>query len=402
MGLFTTRFRSAWLTATLALAAAAAGSCGGDGRPPLFQASEDAGTAGTGGTPLIDAALLDGPPPADVELCGNQLIPVAIDRPNLYFVLDRSGSMAEAQTGSLNKYQSARVAIADVLRSVGHRVRYGAAVFPGSGGSIPGCGTGVEVFPTQQGDPSSYAEQQKDGPVLVALLNTLAKLPPAGGTPTSATLGALAPTLAALEGKTFVVLATDGGPNCNIDASCAASDCQLNIEGLTINGVACQAPVNCCAPGFNGGGPLNCVDGPVTEAAVTNLANKGIPTYVVGMPGSEVYSSLLDRLAIAGLTARTTSPSYYAVSDATELSVALKEIGVQVAISCSIELDFEPEDPKLVNVYFDKKVLPQDIGDGWKWTGPTSIEIVGPACDKLKSGDVFEVQVVGGCPTTVR
>jgi hypothetical protein len=386
----------------LVLAGTVSGSCGGDSRPALFQGSEDSGTAGTGGTPLIDAALLDGPPPADVELCGNQLIPVAIDRPNLYFVLDRSGSMAELQSGNLNKYQSARVAIADVLRSVGHRVRYGAAVFPGSGGPIPGCGTGAEVFPTQLGDPSSYAAQQKDGPVLVALLNTLAKLSPNGGTPTSSTLGALAPTLTALQGKTYVVLATDGAPNCNLDASCTASECMLNIEGLTVNGVACDSTVNCCAPGFNGGGPLNCVDGQVTEAAVKNLADKGIPTYVVGMPGSEVYSSLLDRLAVAGLTARATTPAYYAVSDATELSIALKEIGVSVAISCDIELDFEPEDEKLVNVYFDKKVLPQGDADGWKWTGPTSIEIVGPACDKLKSGDVFEVQVVGGCPTTVR
>ena len=385
----------------MALAAAATGSCGGDSRPPLFQPA-DSGSAGAGGTPIIDAATSDGPP--DAELCGNQLIPVVIDRPNLYFVLDRSGSMGDTQPGSggLNKYDSSRVAIADVLRAVGHRVNYGAAVFPGGGGTIPGCGTGVELFPTQPGDPVTYAEQKKDGPVLVAMLNTLAKLTPQGGTPTSSTLGGLTPTLTALEGKTFVVLATDGGPNCNLGASCGISQCQLNIEGITVNGVVCDSTVNCCAPGFNGGGPLNCVDGPVTKAAVTNLANQGIPTYVVGMPGSEVYSSLLDELAVAGLTARATSPSYYAVSDATELSGALKEIGVKVAISCTIELDFEPEDPDLINVYFDKSVLPGDDVDGWKWAGTTTIEIVGPSCDKLKSGDVFQLQVVGGCPTTVR
>ncbi|MEZ4223460.1 MAG: vWA domain-containing protein [Polyangiaceae bacterium] len=395
--------RRAWTNAATALVASALtfAACGGESHPPLFQPLQDA-SAGTGGAPLIDAGINDGPPSADAELCGNQLIPVVIDRPNLYFVLDRSGSMSDPQAGGLDKYQSARVAIADVLRTVGHRVRYGAAVFPGSSGPIPGCESGVEVFPTQDGDPVTFAEQQKDGPVLQALLNTLAKMSPQGGTPTSATLTALAPTLTALTGKTFVVLATDGGPNCNLATSCAIQDCMPNIEGAVINGVPCDSVYNCCAPNVPGGGPLNCVDGPASEAAVAALAAQGIPTYVVGMPGSEVFAKVLDKLAVAGLTARATSPKYYAVSDATELSDALKQIGVTVAISCTIELDFEPEDADLVNVYFDKSVLPGDATDGWQWAGSKTIEILGPACDKLKSGDVYQLQVVGGCPTQVR
>jgi hypothetical protein len=46
-------------------------------------------------------------------------------------------------------------------------------------------------------------------------------------------------------------------------------------------------------------------------------------------------------------------------------------------------------------------VLPADLGDGWRFMDPelTRIELIGDACDKLKSGKVKAVQIVSGCPT---
>jgi len=376
-------------------------ACSGRDRPAPIGPFDGGSSGGTGGA--LDAGLSDAPPSPDASgLCGNLIVPVLADLPNLYFIVDRSGSMSDPLPGAnYNKYQNARIAIGKVLRAIGHRVRYGAAVYPQSGGPIEGCGAGKEVFPTQQGDPPTYAAAGQDGPILTALLGAL-NLKPSGGTPTSATIAALAPTLMALPGKSFVVVATDGAPNCNVSATCSADECSLNLEGWTINDVPCVAPVNCCDPMNKLGSPLDCVDRQASVDEITKLHDAGILTYVIGMPGSETYSNVLDEMATAGGTARPSPPLYYSVTDSTTLTDAIKQIGVQVAIKCDIDLGEVPPDPSLVNVYFDTALVQLDPEDGWSWTSETSISINGAACDKLKSGDVLQLQVVSGCPTSVK
>lgn len=371
-----------------------------DNRAAPFKRPDGGVSTGGGGT--VDAGLSDAPPAPDASgLCGNLIVPVLSDLPNLYFVVDRSGSMSEPLAGtSHTKYQNARIAIGNVLRAIGHRVRYGAAVFPEWGAaSSDGCAAGKEVFPTQQGDPPTYAAAGQDGPILQAMLGALF-IQPLGGTPTSSTLEALHPGLVALEGETFVVLATDGAPNCNDAATCTAEECMLNVEGGSVNDQKCDASLNCCAP--NLGGPTWCVDRPASVKAIADLYAAGIPTYVIGMPGSETYTNVLDEMAVNGGTARPTSPKYYPVTDSATLTASLKEIGVKVAISCDVPLDGAPPDPSLVNVYLDSSLVQLDPLDGWVWTTDTSIQLRGAACDKLMSGDVLQVQVVAGCPTSVK
>jgi hypothetical protein len=177
-----------------------------------------------------------GPPGSDAGgLCGNLILPIVTEEPNLYFMLDRSGSMQEVLPDTnQTKFHAARIAIAEVLKRIGHRVHYGGAVFPMSGGPIEGCAAGQEIFPTSDGDPPAYAARGELGPVLTAFLTALGKYGPEGGTPTAASLLALAPTLKALPGRSVAVLATDGAPNCNVSAACAAADCQLTVEGASI------------------------------------------------------------------------------------------------------------------------------------------------------------------------
>ncbi len=65
------------------------------------------------------------------ERLRGEVIPAVSDPPALYFVLDRSGSMNDAfGANGTSKYDTARAALRDVLLAIGHRVRYGAAVFP--------------------------------------------------------------------------------------------------------------------------------------------------------------------------------------------------------------------------------------------------------------------------------
>src|SRR5262249_39088811 len=147
------------------------------------------------------------------------------------------------------------------------------------------------------------------GPVASMVLSTTA-VDAFGGTPTAATLRALAPRLTALSGRTFVILATDGGPNCNPDSACGADRCMINIEHQS-DSCTPGGTLNCCASDLFG--PRNCLDDDATSAAIADLARAGIPTFVIGVPGSVPYAAALERMAVAGGTALAESPRYYRV-----------------------------------------------------------------------------------------
>ena len=56
-------------------------------------------------------------------------------------------------------------------------------------------------------------------------------------------------------------------------------------------------------------------------------------------------------------------------------------------------LSFEPQS------VLDQQVLPYGYLAGWTWKTSSVIELHGDACQKLKSGQVGQVQIVTGCPT---
>jgi hypothetical protein len=367
----------------------------GEERPGHFSVPEEAGTPSEGGLVPFES----GPPPADgAGYCGNQLIPVILERPNVYFIMDRSGSM-EAMVDGWNRYTTARLAVADVLRAIGHRISYGAAVLPAFHNSDY-CATGEQVFAVTRGDPLS-ADRAQSGPTLQAFLRLLGSYPPNGSTPVAATLVALTPTLLALPGRTVAILATDGGPNCNADARCNADRCIMNIERSYVGSELCAGSLNCCDPDKVRDGPRMCVDEAATVAALDQLAQGGVSTYVVGLPGSDTYADVLNTFAEAGQTARQGLTRYYAAGDQLELTAALREILGEVAISCDVVLDARPPDRQHVNVYFDQHLVPQNAAHGWSWLDERTLRLQGSRCDELKRGDVGQVQVLSGCVTVV-
>jgi hypothetical protein len=377
----------------LVVAALLASSCTpAEERPGYRSTAEDAGVQEEGGIRRFEA----GPPPVDgAGYCGNLLIPVILERPNVYFIMDRSGSMEEPVDRYYNRYTTARMAIGEVLRAIGHRISYGAAVLPAFH-NPDNCATGKQVFAATQGDPIA-ADRTQNGPTLQTFLRLLASYPPSGNTPVAATLVALTPTLLALPGRTVAILATDGGPNCNLDARCSAAGCIPNIEGRN----PCTGDFNCCDPANVQNGPVLCVDEDATIDALENLAQHDVSTYVVGLPGSNVYADVLNRFAVAGQTAREGATRYYAADDKPELTGALREILGSVAISCDIALDATPPNSSLVNVYFDQRVIPLNAAHGWSWLDDRTLRIQGSRCEELKSGDVGQVQVLSGCTTLV-
>lgn len=337
----------------------------------------------------LDLTNDSGPPSCAIEtpdrgFCSCVEVSLLTDVPNIYFVLDRSGSMSES-----NKWNTVRSVTSKVITQLGPRSNFAAAIFPGP---MDGCAAGSEVMTLRPGDSPAG----KPGPVASAFLQATS-VPAVGGTPTAATLRSLESKLASLTGRTFVVLATDGGPNCNWGATCTASTCLPNIEN-TPSFCTTNGPPNCCDPAYYGAG--QCLDEQPTIDAVTALAKDKVPTYVIGVPGSGPYSALLDNLATAGGTARIGPPKYYRVdsTDASAFQAALAQVAAKIAATCTFPLAKPPEDPSRVNVFIDDVPVPNDPVNGWKLDGQT-VTLVGTTCDKVLAGQALEVRVVEGCPT---
>jgi len=394
-----------WRAVLLALAFAAAPgrllvACGKERPPALADRSPPPSTTGAAGEPALDLSDAGDVPSG---ACGSESIPAVTKAPNLSFIIDHSASMGDELSGSGNtKYAAARVALSHVLKAVGHRVNYGVSIFPGLAG-LTGCEPGDELMKMGPGDPPSYARAGKTGPRLRDLLGRLQIANVDGGTPAAPTLLKMLDILRELEGDTFVVLVTDGAPNCNLELACSARECIPNIEGSTVAGLDCRTAVNCCEPSpQNPDANRSCVDAQASLDAVQALSDAGIRTFVVGMPGSEPYEKLLNQLAEVGGTARGGASKYYPVGDTAALEQSLTAIAASVAISCDIALDYEAPEPDLVNVYFDGALVEYDPEAGWEWTDDGHVALRGAACDQLSAGNVLEVQVLAGCKTVVK
>jgi hypothetical protein len=372
----------------------AAGACGDEASRPhqLTDFIPDAAAAVDGPGTFVDPP--SAPPTCNLGpeggVCACVDQPLVLDPPTMYFVLDTSGSMSED-----NKWRSVQLVVGNLVTQLGPRARFGAATFPNQHVASTACAPGVEVFPPTAGDPVAGTA----GSTEQNLLTILGEIPASGGTPTAATLQGLTNRLTSLSGRTYVILATDGGPNCDADITCDASQCQPNIEsspaGCTPTGPSCCTSET--------GTSLSCLDAQPTIDAVTALATAGIPVYIVGAPGSEPYADLLDELATAGGTARSTSPQYYAVTTATTsaFTQAMSAIAAQITATCTLQLNQEPPEPDLVNVFLNEQVLPQSGPDGWTLSG-TTVTILGSSCAEITSGQVLDVRVVAGCPTQLQ
>jgi hypothetical protein len=246
----------------------------------------------------------------------------------------------------------------------------------------------------------SFAVSGEIGPVLRQLMFSINRRTPRGGTPIAAALQGLIPKLEGRGGETYVFLVTDGGPNCGV-AACGPGTCIPNLERVRLDSeTVCGSELNCCDPSVFG--VENCLDDAGAEAAVSALSAIGVRTFVIGIPGSEIYSGVLERLAQLGGVPRVGSPSYYRTSDAEELMNTVSDLGLELALGCRIQLAEAPPDPGLVNLFFDGELIPADPVDGWAFEDARTVRVLGAACSLLEAGQVLQADVVAGCPVVVR
>lgn len=353
-----------------------------------FQFGSDAGQAGaddSGGEPNCGASKLTADPPVV----------------NVLLVIDKSSSMQDESGFSQSKWLALRDGLTSALTQTKERVSYGMSFFP--------FGNDPKATPATCETPSVSEPliPIADGTTSVPqILSALDQYLPAGGTPTAAALKAAGDYLIHgagknLPGKSYVLLATDGGPNCNDDLRCEAATCTLNMEGFDCGG-------NCCSPTLDPKGPESCLDSDASEAAVKVLADAGVKTFVVGIPGSELYHATLDRLAQAGLEAQPGGPPYYyavsASGDTTGLTDVLTRITNGVITTCELQLGSTPPDLDRLNVVIDGQTIPQLGPDGWsvdQSTSPPTIVLKGATCQMMETQGAQAVDVTFGCPTVL-
>ncbi len=298
------------------------------------------------------------------ETCISEaVLPTESQEGVLMLVVDRSGSMSNAAPSyGTTRWAGVVQAVKAVTGELEDAIEFGLMLFPHRDDDSCGAG-GIDVEPAygRAGDIADQLDEFESSPL--------------GATPTSGTLAAVRSYMNgfASSGKNIaVVLATDGGPNCNAlldPLTCTCSnpdaDCSLVIDGSL------------------------CLDNAAAVSEVSALAADGIATYVIGIPGVENFAYVLNDMAEAGGTAAAGATKYIEASDIDTLQEAFRAIGRQVS-ACSVQLTEDLDLTNRVNVLLGGEVIEQDPSheDGFDLGEDNTIQLFGRACDAWQGSQV--------------
>jgi len=295
--------------------------------------------------------------------------------PAVMLVIDRSGSMVEQGSTGQTKWAELNLAAGTVLTQFESQIQFGLLMYP----SGDMCTT-----PPAQVPPGVLH--------LAPITYELGATMPGGGTPTAAALRNAGQTLADMNpgDLKFIILATDGGPNCNymqsLPCTCSLSD----------SSYCCTSHPDACVAG------QFCLDDSGTLDVLNDLSqNQQVDTFVIGLDGTQAYVELLNDMAVAGGRPQVGGVTdYYNATSQSELTAALQAIAGSV-LSCTIPLDEAPTLPDAVHIYVDGAEVPRDPTqtDGWDYTDAslTEITLFGAACDNLQNGDEHQVTATFAC-----
>jgi hypothetical protein len=315
--------------------------------------------------PVADAAADGDPFPCHAPGAD----PLNLGQADVLILLDRSGSMDTAY-GSGTRYQALATTLSDLVRTYAAHVRFGYQEMPGR----QGCGT--ELAGACCASPPLVGIADDSAQVVMAAIASA--LPMDGNTPTAASLQeALAYYATLADGiyNRYVLLATDGAPNCT-------------LAGSLSNGAASDVTSAACAEAL---------------AQVNAMVALGVRVIVlgVGMGLTDVASAggtCLDALAHAGGAAASPgSPGFFTDSDPLPLSMFIEQIfGGTTRPSCSVRLCNPISDTSNLAVTVDGKSIPRGSSDGWQFDSPTSpkaVIIKGKYCDQIRAFQTTNVEV---------
>jgi len=334
-----------------------AGSTGGNPNGTTAGAN-----AGTGGNSQAGTGSASGN-------CEEHDVAATLATPDMLIVLDRSGSMnPESNDDETDRWSGSRDAVIQVTADYDDQIRFGLMTFPafqaGGGGGFGGggnqqtqCAPGTVNVPIDLGQGDMIA-------------SALEMMNASGRTPTAPSLAAALPVIG--DGATpgpdvavppkFVLLVTDGDPNCSAGGSGSLP------------------------------GRADPVARMETIAAIEALTAQNVKTYVVGFQTAGTdFEAQLDMMAAAGGTGET---KHQSVASAADLTATFSQLAAGV-VSCSFTLDAPVVDPSYVLVTvggtprgFNK------TADGWTLDSKMqTVTLTGQACEDVKNGSGFSVAV---------
>lgn len=366
---------------------------------------EPAGPAGTAGLSLEECArratatgtalACDCGPCAAGDVCTKvgrcgKVVEGAAQPAKVMLALDRSGSMKtlpESDTqwgcsgdGTGNGYDPSGACKWNQLK----------ALVAGPGGMLdPGAATarfGLALFPAPMDGGDACGVGRIDVPVPAApgasdalIANALANTVPGGGTPSAATLRELASDFGftAPDASRYVVLVTDGMPNCNV----AASSCLACTNG--------GDPTKAC------GDVRNCLDSDALVGSVKTLKARQIDTFVVGFGASMASpeaAAVLDAAAEAGGRPLPGSRKHYQAGSADELRAILAAIGKHLQ-PCIYAISAKPADPDSLQVLMtDREASRSELlvrGTDWDYADASNdyVEVKGGRCEAIQASE---------------
>ncbi len=275
------------------------------------------------------------------NVCSTQQSSFTRVQPNIYIVLDKSGSMSGT---SISEAKSALNTIGDQLAST---VRFGMLIYPDTYDECNAPGTEI----LNMGSHSAAQFKQSYAGVAAG-----------GGTPTGGALKQVrtqglyndpSDNLDAMRPK-VVVLITDGNPN------------------------------------------DSCGNQSYAASQASALHNAGIDMYVIGFR-SGASASNLDEMARNGGTG-----SHYTADSPNQLVSVLSGISDEV-ISCSYVLDPAPQDPNKIWVQISGSPVSPDSTNGFTYdSGSNTLTLHGQACNTLRNANPnapSPLKITLGCKT---
>jgi hypothetical protein len=306
------------------------------------------------------------------QICGEEEFNIQHVTPDMLIVLDRSNSMFYNSF-----WDPTRNAVVSISTTYQDTILFGLMVFPSLS-----CMNGV-TGECEPGRTPNVPVALNNG---AAISSALSSMTTCGGTPIAETLQQAHAYLLGLTDTNpkYVLLATDGAPNCN-----------TGLNGMTCR-CTCTNPALCsvCSE-YN----VNCLDDTRTYDAIDAMYADRIRTFVVGMSTAAVeWGDVLGQIATRGGTEQ-----FYPAEDPSQLQTAFEAITGMVA-TCEFDLNpSDAADPNQVNFYFDGVVVPRDPTNtnGWNWVDEDTIAFYGTPCDQIMSASVGTISAKYGCPTII-